>query len=130
MTWFEVGKAAVQLLVGAGVAAFVALFLVSAQKRKLLSESGKTDAEADTVLADAYSRRASTQINLIGPYEKAQEWMQRRIDDLEENERRLRRYIDQLPAALRAAGIAVPEMPAPVEPSAPPTPPTNRRRRR
>lgn len=122
MTWVEIGKWAVQLLVGGGIAALVSLLLVGPQKKKMLADSGKTDAEAEGELAEAYDRRADAQIKLLDPYQRTQEYMQQRIDDLEENERRLRRYVEQLCEALRGAGIKVPEAP-PVADTTPSTRP-------
>lgn len=124
MAWGEIGKWAIQVLVGGGIAALVSLLLVGAQKRKMLADSGKTDAEAEGELAEAYGRRADSAIKLLDPYERTQAYMQRRIDDLEENERRLRRYVDQLCEALRGAGIKVPEPPPVADTTAEPPRPT------
>lgn len=133
MTWFEIGKTIAQLLIGAGVSAVIALFLVSAQKKKLLSESGKTDAEADLVLTDAFTRRAAAETSLLEPYERIQARMQREIDNLGSEVERLRNYIDTLCQVIRDQGVAVPPMPPkhplPAEPAPRNGPPVRRRRR-
>lgn len=117
MTWIEAGKLLVQVVVAVGgLAGIVALLLVGAQKRKLVSESGKTDAEADTVLADAYSRRAATQVSLIGPYERVVERMQAELDEALEKIDRLTDYVEVVVAIAREAGLHVPPMPRPTPP--------------
>jgi len=101
----------VTVLVSLGAAGLVSLLTIKAQKRKLLSESGKTDAEADTVLADAYSRRAATQVTLLEPYERVMRRQQEEIDEQAAEIKQLRRYIETLTNALRKQGVEVPEMP-------------------
>jgi len=101
----------VTVLVAFGAAGLVSLLTIKAQKRKLLSESGKTDAEADTVLADAYSRRAATQVTLLEPYERVMRRQQEEIDEQAAEIKQLRRYIETLTNALRKQGVEVPEMP-------------------
>lgn len=125
MTAAEIGKYVVQILLAIGGAAgLLSLFTVRQQKRKLLSESGKTDAEADTVLADAYSRRAATQVTLLEPYERVMERQQREIEEQADEIRWLKACVEALTHALREQGIDVPHMPV-----RPATPVTDRARR-
>lgn len=124
MTAFEIGKFLIQVLLVSGAAGLVSLLTIRQQKRKLLSESGKTDAEADTVLADAYSRRAATQVTLLEPYERVMERQQQEIEEQAREIRWLKDCVEALTQALRAQGIAVPAMPA-----RPETPVTDRTRR-
>lgn len=108
----------VQILVAAGGLSGVgALLLVAAQKRKLVAESGKTNAEADTAFSEAYHRRASTQISLIEPYEKMTARLQTELDKANERIDRLEKYVNTLVGIVRESGMTVPPMP-PKDPSA------------
>lgn len=102
----------IQLLVGlGGIAGISSLFMVRAQKRKIVAESGKTDAEADTAFSEAYHRRASTQVSLVEPYERVMDRMQDELDESLARVDYLEMYIETLVDAMRAAGIAVPRRP-------------------
>jgi hypothetical protein len=102
----------------------VSLLTVRAQKRKLISESGKTDAEADAAFSEAYHRRASTQVSLVGPYERVMDRMQEELDEANERIDRLTTYVETLVDIVRGAGLAVPPMPRPPDP--PPRRPARR----
>jgi hypothetical protein len=115
----------VQVVVGlGGLAGIVSLLTVRAQKRKLISESGKTDAEADAAFSEAYHRRASTQVSLVGPYERVMDRMQEELDEANERIDRLTTYVETLVDIVRGAGLAVPPMPRPPDP--PPRRPARR----
>lgn len=104
----------VQILVGlGGLAGVVSLFTVRAQKRKLISESGRTDAEADAAFSEAYHRRASTQVSLVQPYERVIDRMQEELDEALEKIDRLTAHVETLADIIRGAGLAVPPMPRP-----------------
>lgn len=112
MTAAEVVTLAIQLLAGlGGVVGITSLFMVRAQKRKLVAESGKTDAEADAQFSEAYHRRASTQVSLVEPYERVMDRMQDELNEANERVDYLESYIETLVEAMRAAGIAVPRRP-------------------
>lgn len=130
MTGAEIGTLVVQILVGlGGLAGISSLFLVRAQKRKLVADSGKTDAEADTAFSEAYNRRAATQVSLIDPYERVMGRMQEELDEANDRVDYLEAYITLLVDAMREAGITIP--PRPPKPGADrPTPINSRRRRR
>ena len=98
-----------------GLGGVGALFYVRQQKRKMVSESNKTDAEAETALADAFSRRTATSITLLEPYEKIMRRQQEEIDEQAAEIKQLRRYIVVLTARLREQGVELPDMP-PVTP--------------
>lgn len=105
MEWVSTG---IQVLVAlGGVAGVASLFMVSAQKRKLLSDTGKTDAEAADVMAQTYERRA---ISLMDPYERIQERMEQELDEAFADIDALRDYVKELVALLADAGIEVPRM--------------------
>lgn len=102
----------VQILVAlGGLSGVGALLMVTAQKRKLVAESGKTNAEADAAFSEAYHRRASTQISLIEPYEKMNYRLQIELDKANARIDRLTEYVEVLVREMRANGIAVPPMP-------------------
>lgn len=112
MTGAELATLAIQLLVAAGgIAGISSLFMVRAQKRKLLAESGRTNAEADAQFSEAYHRRASTQVSLVEPYERVMDRMQGELDEANERVDYLESYIETLVEAMRAAGITVPKRP-------------------
>jgi hypothetical protein len=92
-----------------GVAAF---FMVRAQKRKLLSETSKTDAEADNIVADAQGKRTDQRwINLLDTGDKMLKQMQDRLEDAEDRIDRLTEYVEVLVQALRTTGTPIPPMP-------------------
>lgn len=102
----------VQIIVAVGGLSGVgALFMVAAQKRKLIAESGKTNAEADAAFSEAYHRRASTQINLIEPYEKMTNRLQNELDKANTRIDRLTEYVEVLVEIMRDNDITVPPMP-------------------
>lgn len=113
---------ALKILVAVGgLAGLSALFMVRAQKRKLIAESGKTDAEADSVFADAQFKRTAREISMIEPYERIQARMQRELIDVYAELDRLREWAELMAEALRGAGVTVPPMPAKRLPSDNPT---------
>ena len=85
--------------------------MVRAQKKKIVSESGKTDAEADQAFSEAYHRRASTQVTLIEPYERIQARMQEELDEYADRVDRLEEYIEVLVSIIRQSGVPVPPPP-------------------
>ena len=105
----------VQILVAVGgLAGIGALLMVSAQKRKLVADTGKTDAEAENVLADAQAKRTAREVSLIEPYERVQTRMQQELEEAYEELDWMRDYLHMLTNALRQAGIDVP--PEPIRP--------------
>jgi UTP-glucose-1-phosphate uridylyltransferase len=108
----EIATLVVQIIVAiGGSAGIVSLAMVSSQKKKLVSESGKTDAEADAAFSEAYHRRASTQVTLLEPYERIQTRMQAEIDEYADKVDRLEEYVELLIEVLRNAGLPVPPKP-------------------
>ena len=102
----------VQIIVAVGgLAGIVNLLLLTGQKKKLVAESGKTNAEADAAFSEAYHRRASTQITLIEPYEKMTARLQHELDKANNRIDRLEIYVDTLVGVVRDAGLPVPPMP-------------------
>ena len=102
----------VQVIVAiGGLAGLTSVLLVSSQKRKLVAESGKTNAEADVAFSEAYRQRATTQVTLIEPYERIQARMQSEIDEQAEKIDRLEIYIEVLVDLLRQQGVSVPPKP-------------------
>lgn len=99
------------LLAVGGVGGLTALFLVRAQKRKVVSESGKTDAEADSILADASAKKTDRESRILDMSEKLLVQMQDRLEDAEIRIDRLTEYIEVLVQALRTGGQPVPNMP-------------------
>lgn len=99
------------LLALGGIGGIGALFMVRAQKQKVVSESGKTDAEADSILVDASLKKTSREALILDMYERGMANMQERLDDAEERIDRLTEYVEVLVVALRRAGQAVPPMP-------------------
>jgi len=101
-----------------GLAGVVSLFTVRATKRKLIAESGKTNAEADAAFSEAYHRRAATQVSLVEPYERVIDRMQEELDEALEKIDRLTTYVENLVDIIRTAGLAVPPMPRASAPTA------------
>lgn len=99
------------LLALGGLAGIGSLFLVRAQKNKVVAESGKTDAEADSVLADASLKKTNREARILDMYERGMASMQERINESEERMDRLTEYVEVLVSALREAGQPVPPMP-------------------
>lgn len=111
MTGADIATLVIQALVALGAAGLVSLLTVRAQKRKLMAESGKTDAEADALLAEADQRRVTTQVELVAPYERIMDRMQEELNEANERVDYLESYIETLVEAMRAAGITVPRRP-------------------
>ena len=115
----DIATLVVQIIVAiGGSAGVVSLLMVSSQKKKLVSESGKTNAEADAAFSEAYHRRASTQVTLLEPYERIQARMQSEIDEFVDKVDRLEEYIEVLIEAMRSAGLSVPPKPPKPRPNA------------
>ena len=101
----------VQVLVAVGgLAGVVNLLLLTSQKRKLVAESGKTDAQADKEFSEAYHRRASTQISLIDPYERMTARLQVELDKANDRIDKLEAYVETLVGIVREAGLPLPPM--------------------
>ncbi len=127
MTAAETVDLIVKVLVGVGGLAGVgALFMVRAQKRKLLADTGKTDAEADSVLADAQAKRTAREVSLIEPYERIQNRLSRELDEAYAEIDRLKDWVALLTDAMKAAGIHVPDEPPKVHRQHPTTDPRMR----
>lgn len=94
-----------------GIAGVISLLTVRATKKKIIAESGKTDAEAEIALADAHAKRVQSDINLIEPYERMHVRMQAEIDEQAEKIDRLTDYVEVLVALLRVQGVVIPPMP-------------------
>jgi len=114
----------VKLLVGlGGVGGVTAFFMVRAQKRKLLADTGKTDAEADSLLADAQTKRTAREVSLLEPYERIQNRMGRELNEAYQEIDRLKEWVMRLTDAMKAAGIPVPDEPPKVQRQHPDTNP-------
>lgn len=114
------------LLALGGIAGVSSLFVVRAQKRQMLASAGMTDAQADTAFAEAYHRRAATQVSLIEPYERSvarlEDELNEALDKLDQaNDKidRLTMYVETLVDAMRRSGTPVPPMPPPPVPHEP-----------
>lgn len=94
-----------------GLAGLGSFFMVRQQKRKIVAESDKTEAEADSVLADAQQKRTAREISLIEPYERMHRRMAEELVDLYAEVDRLKAYTEMLAQMLRNAGLPVPPMP-------------------
>lgn len=94
-----------------GLGGIAALFMVTTQKRKLMADTGKTDAEANAVLETAQSTRTAREISMIEPYERIQARMQHEMDDLYAEIDRLKAWAESLAGVLEANGLTVPPMP-------------------
>lgn len=115
---------AVRLLLAlGGLTGVGALVSVRAQKRKLVADTGKTDAEADNIMADASVKRVDYADKVIGVYERGIDHMQEQLDEANAKIDRLTDYIEVLVAALRAGGLPVPAMPRRLDSPGPPTGP-------
>ena len=99
------------LAVLGGLGGLGALLMVGVQKRKILSETGKTNAEADSVAAEAQAKRTAREVSLIEPYERVQTRMVKEMEDLYAEVDRLTTYVETLVTILRNAGLQVPPMP-------------------
>lgn len=122
--WFDV---VLKLLAGLGaVGGGGAFFMVRAQKRKLLADTGKTDAEADGLLADAQAKRTQREVSLLEPYERIQNRMGHELDEAYQEIDRLKEYLGRMVDALKAAGIPVPDEPPKVQRRHPDTNPNMR----
>lgn len=104
------------ILAAGGIGGITALFMVRAQKRKLVADTGKTDAETDSVLADAQAKRTTREISMIEPYERIQARMARELQDAYAEIDRLKAWCASMAAAMRAAGINVPDEPPKITP--------------
>lgn len=85
--------------------------MVRAQKRKLLADTGKTTAEADSVVADAQSKRQQTEVSLIEPMRIIQNRMTEEMKDLYARVDRLQAWAESMVEVLRKNNLPVPEMP-------------------
>lgn len=94
-----------------GLGGITSLLLTRTQKRRLLSESSKTDAEADSILADAQTKRSDRELRLVSAYERWGDSLQERLEEAEEKIALLTEYIEVLVQALRTAGAPVPPVP-------------------
>lgn len=99
-----------------GLGGITAFFMVRAQKRKLIADTGKTDAEADSVMADAQSKRTAREISMIEPYERIQARMSLEIEELYDKVDRLQAWAEMMADALRKNGLPIPDMPPRKEP--------------
>ena len=103
------------LLALGGIGGLVALLTVRAQKRKIVADTGKTDAEADSVLADAQAKRTAREISMIEPYERIQARMSRELRDAYAEIDRLKAWCGLMAQAMREAGIKVPDEPPKIQ---------------
>lgn len=94
-----------------GITGLLSLFLVREQKRKLLSDTGKTDAEADSIVADAKIKHTDRESRVLDMYEKVLKTTTDRLDDANKRLDELTMYVNVLVLALRNAGQPVPPMP-------------------
>jgi hypothetical protein len=125
MDWVRL---AIELVLGLSAGgALLGLLMLRQQKRKLLSEAGKTDTEADVLFSDAYARLASAKILLLEPYEKVMTRMQQELDEANERIDLLEQYVGVLIETMRESGIQIPSRPRPTPPT--PPPPAGRRNR-
>lgn len=116
----------VELVLGLAASGFLlGLLMLRAQKRKLLSEAGKTDAEATGLLSGADAQYISSRIMLVEPYEKIMNRLQRELNEATDRIDVLENYIEVLIASMRDQGMHIPirprfhQDPTPAPPSAP-----------
>ncbi len=120
MDWVRL---AIELILGlAASGALVGLLMLRQQKRKLLSEAGKTDAEATGLLSGADAQYISTRIMLLEPYEKVMNRLQRELNEANDRIDVRENYIEVLIAAMRDQGMHIPLRPR-FHQDSPPTPP-------
>lgn len=104
--------AVVKILVAiGGLSGLGAFFMVRQQKRRIVADTDKTEAEADSVLADAQQKRTAREISLIEPYERMHKRMAEELVDLYAEVDRLKAYTEMLAQMLRNAGLPIPPMP-------------------
>jgi hypothetical protein len=96
-----------------GIGAF---FMVRAQKRKILAESSRTDAEAESIVADAQAKRTQRELNLLAAYERGVDDLTEKLDRANDKIDRLTQYVEMLVTVIRDAGMSVPPMP-PIPPT-------------
>lgn len=94
-----------------GLGGIGAFFMVRVQKRKIIAESGKTDAQADSIMADAQAKRTDSLGRVVEMYDRGLSSMQERLDEAEAKIDKLTEYVEILVRALRAAGQPIPSMP-------------------
>ncbi|MDB5733284.1 MAG: hypothetical protein JWQ03_3179 [Variovorax sp.] len=94
-----------------GIGGITAFFLVKVQKRKTLAESTRTDAEADSIVADAQNKRTDRESRILDMYEKSAAYMQEQLEDANNKIDRLTVYVEILVQAMRDSGTKVPPMP-------------------
>lgn len=94
-----------------GIAGVTSIFMVRAQKRKLVADTGKTSAEADNVLADAQAKRQQTEVSLLEPMRIIMGEMKLEMMELYIKVDRLQNWADSLVSLLKRNNIPVPEMP-------------------
>lgn len=99
------------LLAVGGLGGLAAFLTVRAQKRKIIAESGKTDAEANSITADAAMKKTDREGRILDMSERVLESMQERLNDAEGKIDRLTEYVEILVQQLRDNGVAVPPMP-------------------
>lgn len=100
------------VLAAGGVGGICALFMVRAQKRKLVADTGKTDAEADLITQQAQAKKTDREGRILDMSERVLKSMQEQLDNAEDKIDRLTEYVEILVHALRDAGQPVPPMPA------------------
>lgn len=119
MDWVRL---AVELILGlAASGCLLGLLMLRAQKRKLLSEAGKTDAEASGLLSGADAQYISSRIMLLEPYEKVMNRLQRELNEANDRIDALENYVEVLIASMRAQGMQIPVRPR-FHQDTPPTP--------
>lgn len=100
------------LLAAGGIGGIAALFMVSTQKRKLVADTGKTDAEADLITQEAQAKKTDREGRILDMSDRLLTQMQERLEGAEDKVDRLTEYVEILVQALRKAGQPVPPMPA------------------
>lgn len=99
------------LLAAGGLAGVGSLFAVRAQKRKLVADTGKSNAEADSILAEAGVKRTDRETKILDMYARWMDDAQEQLDEVHAELDRHREYVEMLCEALREAGLRVPPWP-------------------
>ncbi|SDN79397.1 hypothetical protein [Geodermatophilus sp. DSM 45219] len=99
------------LLALGGIGGIGALFMVRQQKRKMAADAGRTEAEADSIMADVGSKATDRADRVLSMQERVMRGMQERLDEAEARMDQLTSYVEILVQALRTANVAVPPMP-------------------
>lgn len=113
-----------------GIGGVTAFFMVRAQRNKLIADTGKTEAEAESLSADAYLKQQQSELNMVAVYRQGVQDLQRdlakaeaKIDEQGQKIDALTEYIETLIHMIREnTSLPVPPRPQ-LRLVPPPTPP-------